>query len=84
MQKASQEGYLFLGAQEDFLPTRDKMIMEQSKQFDELLAEPEEVRRAKPSAEPDMNAMFPLEPYLVWLYGYDAIAVAKEYLAGLA
>lgn len=84
MQKASQEGYMFLGAKGDFVPVRDQMIAEQSKQFDELLAIPEEVRRAKPKAEPDMHCRFPMEPYLRWLYGYDAIPVARKYLAGLA
>lgn len=83
MQTASHEGYMFLGASEDFLPIRDQALAEQTKIYDEELSLPEDVRRSKPKPEPDMNARFPTEPYLQWLYGYDAIAVAREHLAQL-
>ena len=81
MQEASREGAVFLGAYEDFIPIRDQAMAEQTKQYDIELALPEDVRRAKPKAKPDMHARFPTEPYLQWLYSYDAIAVTKEHLA---
>jgi hypothetical protein len=55
----------------------------QTKADEEDLALPEEVRRARPKEQPDMHARFPLEPYIQWLYGYDAIADTREYLATL-
>jgi hypothetical protein len=74
---------LVLGAKGDFLPIRDAALAEATKAYDEDLALPEEVRRSRPKPEPDMNARFPMEPFLQWLYTYDATAVAKEYLAQL-
>ena len=83
MQKAGHEGYAFLGAKEDFLPIRDQALAEVTKAYDAELKLPEDIRRSRPKPDPDMNARFPLEPYLQWLYGYDAIAVAKQHLAQL-
>ena len=83
MQTAGHEGYAFLGGKEEFLPIRDSALAEATKAYDEDLELPEEVRRSRPKSAPDMNARFPLEPYLQWLYGYDAIAVARQYLAQL-
>lgn len=59
------------------------MMAGATKAYDEDLALPDEVRRTRAKERPDMNAKFPSEPYLQWLYGYDAIAVAREYLAKL-
>ena len=83
MQEASREGYAFLGASEDFMPIRDEMVAKQTKAFDDELMLSEEVRRAKPKAEPEMNGRFPFEPYLQWLYGHDVIEDTRQYLAGL-
>ena len=84
MQRAGHEGYAFLGAKGDFTAIRDQALAEGTKLYDAELALPEDERRSWTKPEPDMNARFPLEPYLQWLYGYDAIAVAKEHLAQLA
>ena len=84
MQTTGHEGYAFLGAKEDFLPIRDAALAEGTKAYDEELELPEDVRRSKPKPDPDMHARFPLEPCLQWLYTYDAIAVARRYLAQLA
>ena len=83
MQTAGHEGYSFLGAKEDFLPIRDEALAGATKAYDEELALPEDVRRSRPKSDPDMNARFPLEPYLQWLYGYDAIAVTRRHLSNL-
>ena len=85
MQIASHEGYDFLaGTDADFVPIRDKILADQTKVYDIELEIPEEERRARPKAEHDMNARFQTEPYLQWLYGYDSVAVTKEYLSRLS
>ena len=83
MQRAGHEGYDFLGAKDDFLPIRDAAVAEATKAYDEYLALPEEKRRKAAKPEPDMDGRFPLEPFLQWLYTYDATAVTKQYLSGL-
>lgn len=83
MQRGGHEGYAFLGANENFMPIRDAAFTEASKMYDEDLAVPDEVRRTRPKPEPDMNAAFPSEPMLQWLYTYDAVAVTREYMAEL-
>ena len=81
MQTGGHEGYAFLGAKGDFIPIRDAALAEGTKMYDADLALPEEVRETRPKPEPDMNARFPTEPMLQWLYSYDATAVTKQYLA---
>ena len=81
MQAGGHEGYGFLGAKGDFVAIRNAMLAEQTKMYDADLVVPEEVRRTRPKPEPDMNARFPGEPMLQWLYTYDAAAVTKKYLA---
>ena len=83
MQRGGHESYAVLGAKGDFLPVRDALFAEATKAYDEDLALPEAVRRSRPKPEPDMNAHFPMEPFLQWLYTYDATTVTKEYLARL-
>lgn len=83
MQTASQEGYGFLGAKADFEPIRNAALAEGKRHDDAELALPEEERRKIPLPPKDMHARFPLPPYLQWLYGYDAIEVAKSHLATL-
>jgi len=80
MQKASHEGYGFLGAQGDFQFIRDKALADATKMYDADLALPDGKRRTKPRTPPDMHARFPLEPYLQWLYGYDAVAATRKHL----
>lgn len=81
MQAACHEGVEFLQTKDpDVMVMRNKMMAAATKAYDEDLALPDEVRRTRAKETPDMNAKFPTEPYLQWLYGYDAIAVAKEYL----
>lgn len=84
MQRGGHEGYAFLGAKGAFLPIRDAAVAEATRAYDEDLALPEEVRKSRPKPEPDMNERFPLEPFLQWLYTYDAAAVTKQYLRDLA
>lgn len=81
MQRAAHDSYQFLGAKEDFIETRNKLTAEQAKYFDQEIAIPEEERRARPKAAPDMDARFPAEAFLQWLYAYDATAETKKYLS---
>ena len=81
MQTGGHEGYGFLGAKGDFVTVRNAALAEATKMYDADLALPEEVRRTRPKPEPDMNARFPAEPMLQWLYTYDAVAATKQYLA---
>ncbi len=82
MQEACHEGVAFLGASsEDEVSARNQMLAGATKAYDADLSLPEEERRSRRKEKADMHARFPSEPYLQWLYGYDAIAATKEYLA---
>ena len=83
MQEASREAYDFLGAKGDFLPVRNAALKEGTKLFDAALEIAEEERRKAPKPEKSMHERFPLPGYVQWLWEYDAIEVAREYLATL-
>lgn len=82
MQTASHDGVGFLNAGGEMKEARDRHLAEVEKAWDVELQRPEEERRATAKSAPDMNAPFPSQPYLQWLYGTDVIAEARRYLAG--
>lgn len=84
MQTASHEGYGFLGAKGDFVKIRNAVLADAARHNDAELIIPEDERYARPKPARDMHARFPSEPYLQWLYRYDAIEEARSHLATLA
>lgn len=80
MQKAGHEGYTFLSASGDDAIVRNDALAAAKVFYDAELALPEEERMARQPVQPDMNCRFGLEPYIQWLYRYDAVAEAKESL----
>ncbi|KAK5171736.1 uncharacterized protein LTR77_003372 [Saxophila tyrrhenica] len=83
MQIACHDAVELLDGKEDFIPVRKQMLAAATKAYDADLALSEAERRARPKEDADMQAKFPTEPYLQWLYGYDAIAIARGHLAKL-
>ncbi|KAK4502673.1 hypothetical protein PRZ48_006099 [Zasmidium cellare] len=63
--------------------SRESALKEGTKLFDAALEVPEEERKKAPKPEKDMHERFPLPGYVQWLWEYDAIEVAREYLATL-
>lgn len=85
MQKASQEGYEFLGATADGMMVRNKFLEESNKITDAELALPDVAFKTMLNMREgaDMHARFPLAAYRQWLYGYDAVAETRQHVANI-
>lgn len=83
MQRAGHEGYNFLSAGGEDAVARNKALAAAKVFYDSELALSEEERMARHPVPRDMHCRFALEPYLQWLYRYDAVAETEELLSKL-
>lgn len=83
MQTSAHESYTFLSASGQDKIDRDTMMVGATKFYDELLEKSEEERLAMPPAPPDPSLTFGQEPFMQWLYRYDAVADIQQHLSKL-